>query len=64
VEWDLYYYLVTEFEDTGEHDRDDEGESDLTTAWHTLDEVREKILLGEMSEDRSVAVMLRWLVTK
>ena len=24
VEWDLYYYLVTEFDDTGEHDRDDE----------------------------------------
>lgn len=23
VEWDLYYFLVTEFDDTGEHDRDD-----------------------------------------
>jgi ADP-ribose pyrophosphatase YjhB (NUDIX family) len=62
IEWDLYYYLATDFDETGEHERDDEGESDLTTAWYTLDEVREKIISGEMSEDRSVSVILRWMM--
>jgi ADP-ribose pyrophosphatase YjhB (NUDIX family) len=64
IEWDLYYFLATDFDETGEHDRDDEGESDLTTAWYTFDEVRSKILAGEMSEDRSVAVILKWMMQK
>jgi ADP-ribose pyrophosphatase YjhB (NUDIX family) len=62
IEWDLYYYLTTDFDETGVHERDDEGESDLTIAWYTLDEVREKIISGDMSEDRSVAVILRWMM--
>lgn len=62
IEWDLYYFLATDFDETGEHERDDEGESDLTTAWYTFDEVRAKILANEMSEDRSVAVILKWMM--
>ena len=62
IEWDLYYFLATHFEDTGEHDRDDEGESDISTAWYTSDEVREKIAQDEMSEDRSIAVLLKWMM--
>ena len=64
IEWDLYYFVATHFEDTGEHERDDEGESDLTTAWYTFDEIRTKILANEMSEDRSVAVVLKWMMRK
>jgi hypothetical protein len=55
---------VTDYDDTGEHDRDDEWESDMTTAWHTLEEVRAKILTNEMSEDRSVAVLLKWMLSQ
>jgi ADP-ribose pyrophosphatase len=62
VEWDLYYFIATRFEDTGTHDRDDEGEADMSTAWYTLDEVRDKIFTWEMSEDRSVGVLLRWMM--
>lgn len=62
IEWDLYYFVAKEWSDTGEHERDDEGESDLTTAWYSYDEVREKILPNEMSEDRSVAVVLKWMM--
>lgn len=61
IEWDLYYFVATDYDDTGEHERDDEGESDMTTAWYTLDEVKEKILTSEMSEDRSVGVLMRWM---
>lgn len=35
----------------------------MTTAWYTFDEVREKILMNEMSEDRSVAVVLKWIMS-
>ncbi len=63
VEWDLYYFLVTDFDETDDHDRDADGESDITTSWYTFDEVKGKILSGEMSEDRSIAVLLKWLLS-
>lgn len=62
VDWDLYYFVSTDFEDTGEHDRDDEGEADMTIDWYTLEAVKAKILSGEMSEDRSVGVLLPWIL--
>jgi ADP-ribose pyrophosphatase YjhB (NUDIX family) len=62
IEWDLYYFVATRFEETGDHDRDDEGESDMTTDWYSFDEVKEKILQNEISEDRSVAVLLKWIM--
>lgn len=63
IEWDLYYYLATDFQEW-DHARDDEWESDMTTAWYNFDEVKNKILTGEMSEDRSIAVLLRWILAK
>lgn len=63
VEWDLYYYIATDFDETDTHERDDEGESDMTTAWYTFEEVKQKILSGEMSEDRSIAVILKWMMS-
>ena len=62
VEWDLYYYLATEFEETDKHERDDEGESDMTIAWYSFDEVKVMIMSDEMSEDRSIAVLLKWMM--
>ena len=62
VEWDLYYYLATEFEETDKHERDDEGESDMTIAWYSFDEVKAMIMSDEMSEDRSIAVLLKWMM--
>ncbi len=64
IEWDLYYFVATEFEEHGNHEHDDEGESDMTTCWYTFDEINEKIVKNEMSEDRSVGVLMRWMMRR
>lgn len=61
IEWDLYYFVTEDFEETTSHDRDDTGESDITTAWYTYEEVLQMIMHGEMSEDRSIAVLMKWI---
>ena len=64
IEWDLYYFVATAFADTWEYDRDDEGEADISTDWYSFEEVREKIMCDEMSEDRSIAVILKWMMRR
>jgi len=58
MRWDLYYYLVTKFT---EHTQNLGQGENIETNWFSFDQVKEICLSGQMSEDRSAAVLLRYL---
>ena len=59
VEWDLYYFVVDKYKElAGQHL---EAGEDISLQWLTFAEARELCMSGKMQEDRSVAVLLRWL---
>ncbi|MBI4896662.1 MAG: NUDIX domain-containing protein [Candidatus Aenigmarchaeota archaeon] len=58
IEWDLFYFVIDEFE-AGKQDLE-EGE-DITVSWKSFDEVRELCVTNQISEDRTVGVLLRYL---
>ena len=61
VEWDLYYFTC-EVEDEALSVQALEDDEDISTAWYTAGAAMELALApGVMSEDRSVAVLLRAL---
>jgi ADP-ribose pyrophosphatase len=59
VEWDLYYFIVEDFE-AGEQ-RLEAGEV-IYPEWKTFDEVKELCVNGKMNEDRTVGVLLKFLL--
>ena len=60
VEWDLHYFKVTDYEDHPEGQNLEDGE-DITREWVPVEKVKNMILDGEMSEERSAMVLLRFL---
>ncbi len=58
VVWDLFYFVVTDFIQ-GEQELE-EGE-DISTGWYTPEKVREMCMSGDISEERSALVLLRYL---
>ncbi len=63
MEWDLYYFVIDEWEEHTDGQALEEGE-DITVAWYSKDEVKEMALDGHIREDRSAAVTLRYLAGK
>lgn len=64
VIWDLYYFEITEFENSSSGQELEEGEEIDAPIWLTFDEVKEMCLNGKVNEDRSVAVLLRYILNK
>lgn len=60
VDWDLFYFIVREFEMAKEGQRLEHGE-EIEPVWLSFNMARETILKGKMKEDRSVGVLLRYL---
>lgn len=58
VAWDLLYFVIDEW--TEDSQELGEGE-DIEVNWVNFEDARKYALNGSMSEDRSVAVLLRWL---
>lgn len=60
MRWDLYYFLITsfEFKSSGQ---DLWWNEDITVGRYSSDEVQQMCLKWEISEDRSVAVLLQYL---
>lgn len=63
VEWDLYYFLVTDYDEHPEGQQLEEGE-DIETTWVTIDELREAVANGHMNEWRSVGVLLGLVIPR
>lgn len=57
IEWDLYYYLIKQYEYIDGGQQLEHGE-DITVNWMTPAEIRQLIKRGEMNEWRSVGVLL------
>lgn len=62
VEWDLLYFAVSDFEEHPDGQQLEEGE-DIAVVWMPKNEVRVKIMAGEMSEERSALTLLRYLAS-
>jgi ADP-ribose pyrophosphatase len=60
IQWDLFYYIVENFEIRKEGQKLGHGE-DIKVAWFTKDEVKKMCLEGAINEDRSVAVLFQYL---
>jgi 8-oxo-dGTP pyrophosphatase MutT (NUDIX family) len=61
VVWDLFYFVVTDFEELSQ--APEEGE-DIEIAWTDTKTVRRMCLDGSISEERSALVLLRYLEGK
>ncbi len=59
ITWDLYYFLITDFVAEKQHLEDGE---DITFDWYTPEQVQNLILQDKMSEDRSVGVLLKYIL--
>lgn len=59
VVWDLLYFEVSNF--TKLPNQSLEAGEQIYSLWFTLEEAKQIALLGEMQEDRSAAVLLRYL---
>ena len=56
--WDLFYFVISKW--TQSNQKLEAGE-DISIEWVSFDQAREYALSGQISEDRSVAVLFRWL---
>jgi len=61
IKWDLYYFVVNEFEEVVQDLGD--GES-IETEWKNKDEVFQMCLDGSISEERTALVLIRYLEGK
>jgi len=58
VEWDLYYVLVTDFEEHPEGQQLEAGEEGIETVWMSIPDIKAAIKNGDMHEWRSVGILL------
>ena len=59
MRWDLFYFIITDYQ-TLDKTAHGSGEN-IQTNWFSLIEAKNLALTGQMSEDRSAAVLLRYL---
>lgn len=63
VEWDLYFFLVEDFELKPEGQNLEEGEK-IFPVWIGLNKAKEMCLNGQVKEDRTKGVLLKFLDSK
>jgi 8-oxo-dGTP pyrophosphatase MutT (NUDIX family) len=61
LEWDLYYFVVNTYKEVGQQL---EIHEEIETVEVSSEELKELALSGKMQEDRSVAVILKYLHNK
>lgn len=61
IEWDLYYFVIKKYKQVGIDLKDTESMEIIGTVKLSNQELKEKALSGSISEDRSVAVLLKYL---
>lgn len=63
VMWDLIYFIVTDYEIHKPGQNFDAGE-DIKISWHSFDEIKQMCIDERISEDRSVAMLLRFILSR
>ena len=64
VTWDLYYFEITDYEIVENGQRLEENEFVDGFTWKTFDEIKDMCINQEISEDRSVGVILTYILKK
>lgn len=62
IQWDLYYFVIETFQKNPEGQQLEHGEN-VEPMWMKIEGVKELCFSGEISEDRTVGVLLRYLHT-
>ncbi len=62
IDWDLYYFVVTDYKENLVGQKLEVGEN-IQLIWVSLDEAGSLCFSGKIGEDRSAAVLLRYLAT-
>jgi len=62
VIWDLYYFVITKYQEDPEGQHLELGEN-IKIKWVSIEEANKLALDGSVKEDRSAAVLLRFLET-
>lgn len=60
VSWDMYYFLVDDFDERDGGQSLEDGEV-IYPEWKTFDEAKRLCMQGDVKEDRTVGVLLRFL---
>ncbi len=63
VKWDLIYFVVTDFKESPTGQQTEEGEV-IYPEWKTFDEAKAMCINGDIKEDRTASVLLRFLSKK
>jgi len=63
VVWDLYYFIVTEFEENPEGQQLEHGEI-IKPEYFSFEQVKKMCLEGKIKEDRTVGVLLKFLLNQ
>jgi ADP-ribose pyrophosphatase len=63
VVWDLYYFIIDGFVENESGQELEAGEV-IETSWRTFEQAKEMCLNGQIKEDRSVGVLLKFLLKK
>ncbi|MEK7648473.1 MAG: NUDIX domain-containing protein [Patescibacteria group bacterium] len=61
VEWDLFYFIVNEFENSAKGQELEVGEV-ISIEWKTFEEVKELCKEGEIREDRTIGVLFKFFL--
>ncbi|MBI2356702.1 NUDIX domain-containing protein [Candidatus Dojkabacteria bacterium] len=61
VEWDLYYFIATDYVELNDGQKLEVGE-DIRVEWFTFDEAMDICLKGGFKEDRSLGVLLKFIL--
>lgn len=62
VKWDMFYFIIDKFEGGGGQKLED-GEI-IQPAWKTFEEAKQMCINGDVKEDRTLGVLLRFLLAK
>jgi 8-oxo-dGTP pyrophosphatase MutT (NUDIX family) len=63
IEWDLFYYIVKKFKMNPKGQNLEDGEV-ISILWKTFSEVRDMCMDGSIREDRTVGVLLRYMMDR
>lgn len=63
MEWDLYYYIISDFEEL-EKGNNTEFAEIIYPEWFTLKEAKQMCLDGRIKEDRTIGVLLKYILEK
>ncbi|MFH1276642.1 MAG: hypothetical protein ABIH82_06035 [Candidatus Woesearchaeota archaeon] len=61
VQWDLFYFIIDNFENHQDGQQTEDSEI-IEPLWRTYREVKQMCVNGEIKEDRTVGVLLRFIL--